>query len=136
MIDRDFTKEFEFKTSRSGGPGGQNVNKVSSKVELRFKVDTSELLTEEEKEIIREKLPNYITNEGYLQLVCQIERSQLSNKEICIQKFYDLLRKAFTKQKIRKATRPSKAARQERLTGKKKLSDKKANRGKVKPGDY
>jgi len=132
----DFTKEFEYRTSRSGGPGGQNVNKVSSKVELRFHVDNSELLTEEEKALLHEKLSNYITQEGYLQVICQTERSQLANKENCIQKFYALLGKAFTKQKARKATKPSKASQQERIAAKKKLSDKKANRGRIRHSDY
>jgi ribosome-associated protein len=131
---QDFTKEFEFRTSRSGGPGGQNVNKVSSKVELRFHVANSELLTETQKALIVEKLANYLTNEGYLQLICQEARSQLANKETCIKKFYELLHKAFTRPKIRRATRPSRAARQERLTGKKQQAEKKANRSR--PSDY
>jgi len=132
----DFSKEFEYRTSRSGGPGGQNVNKVSSKVELRFHVNNSELLSEEEKTLLHEKLGNYITQEGYLQITSQTERSQLANKERCIQKFYELLGKAFTKQKARKATKPSKAAHQERIAAKKKLSDKKANRGRIRPSDF
>ena len=132
---QDFTKEFEYRTSRSGGPGGQNVNKVSSKVELRFHVANSELLTEEEKALLHEKLSNYITQEGYLQLVCQTERSQLANKENCIQKFYELLGKAFTKKKVRKPTKPSKASQHERIASKKKLSDKKAGRGRIRHSD-
>jgi ribosome-associated protein len=130
---QDFTKEFEFRVSRSGGPGGQNVNKVSSKVELRFHVANSELLSETEKARIQEKLVHHITNEGYLQLICQESRSQLDNKESCIKKFYDLLRQAFTRQKIRRPTKPSRAARQQRLTGKKQQSDKKASRSRVRP---
>jgi ribosome-associated protein len=132
----DFSKEFEYRTSRSGGPGGQNVNKVASKVELRFHVNQSELLSEEEKALLHEKLGNYITQEGYLQLVCQTERSQLANKEKCIARFYELLTKAFAKQKVRKATKASRAAHQERITAKKKTSDKKANRGRLRPSDY
>lgn len=133
---QDFTKEFEFRTSRSGGPGGQNVNKVASKVELRFHVANSALLTEGEKARVQEKLAAYITNEGYLQLICQEERSQLANKETCIKKFYGLLRQAFTRQKVRRPTKPSHAARQERLTGKKQQADKKAGRGRIRPQDY
>jgi ribosome-associated protein len=133
---QDFTKEFEFRTSRSGGPGGQNVNKVSSKVELRFHVANSELLTETQKALIVEKLANYLTNEGYLQLICQEGRSQLANKESCIKKFYELLKKAFARQKVRRPTKPSRAARQERLAGKKQLSEKKTNRGRIRPHDY
>jgi ribosome-associated protein len=133
---QDFTKEFEFRTSRSGGPGGQNVNKVSSKVELRFHVANSGLLTEAEKALAQEKLANYLTSEGYLQLICQEGRSQLANKESCIKKFYELLKRAFAKQKVRKPTKPSHAARQERLAGKKQQSEKKAGRGRIRPHDY
>ncbi|WP_245590575.1 alternative ribosome rescue aminoacyl-tRNA hydrolase ArfB [Adhaeribacter aquaticus] len=132
----DFSKEFEFRTSRSGGPGGQNVNKVSSKVELRFHVANSEILNPEEKILVQEKLANYITGEGYLQIICQTERSQLGNKENCIKKFYELLKKAFARQKVRKPTKPSKAARQERLSGKKMQADKKAARGKIRPNEF
>ena len=126
---QDFTREFEFRTSRSGGPGGQHVNKVSSKVELRFQVAASQLLTEEEKALVQEKLASHITSEGYLQLICQEARSQLANKEACIKKFYQLLKTAFAKQKVRRPTRPSRAARQERLAGKKQQAEKKASRG-------
>lgn len=133
---QDFLKEFEFRASRSGGPGGQNVNKVSSKVELRFHVANSELLTEAEKVRLQEKLANYITNEGYLQLICQEGRSQLANKESCIKKFYELLRQAFTRQKVRRPTKPSFGARQQRLTGKKQHSEKKAGRSRIRPQDY
>ncbi|MBF9252965.1 aminoacyl-tRNA hydrolase [Pontibacter sp. 172403-2] len=129
LSERDFTKELIFQASRSGGAGGQNVNKVATKVELKFHVDSSERLTEEEKALVHKKLSSRINSEGYLQVVCQEERSQLRNKELCVQRFYGLLWQAFTKQKKRSATKPTKASVRRRLEGKKRQSEKKENRG-------
>lgn len=126
--DRALERELQFQASRSGGAGGQNVNKVASKVELRFHVANSEILTDEEKARIQEKLTNRINNEGYLQVVCQDERSQLQNKELCITRFYELLRQALTRQKKRKATKPTHTSVKQRLESKKKQAQKKANR--------
>lgn len=128
ISERDFEKELQFQASRSGGAGGQNVNKVATKVELRFHVESSELLTDEEKQKIQEKLAARITNDGYLQVVCQTERSQLQNKELCIKRFYELLRQALTPQKKRKATKPTHASVKQRLENKKRQSQKKADR--------
>ncbi len=128
LNQRDFSKEFKFFASRSGGAGGQNVNKVSSKVELRFQVGNSALLTDEEKALINEKLGNYMNQEGFLQLVSQEDRSQLLNKEKSIKKFYRLLKSALTKPKARKATQPSQAAVEKRIAVKKKEGEKKASR--------
>lgn len=128
LNNRDFSNELKFSASRSGGPGGQNVNKVSTKIELRFNVSISELLTPKEKEIIISKLENKINKEGELVLVSQSERSQLANKEKAIEKFYSLLRKALTPQKKRKATKPSKAAKEKRLESKRIKSEKKTLR--------
>lgn len=125
---RDFYPEFEFNTSRSGGAGGQHVNKVSSKVELRFAVEKSGLLTDEEKTLVREKLANKITSEGYLQIISQTERSQLLNKQLAVRKFYQLLEKALAKPKARKPTKPSKAAVRKRLQTKHQAAEKKASR--------
>ena len=135
LKERDFERELSFQASRSGGAGGQNVNKVASKVELRFHVADSQLLTEEEKTLVQEKLGSRINGEGYLQVVCQTERSQFRNKELCIERFYELLRQAFTRQKKRTATKPTRASVRKRLEGKKRQSDKKASRGGFK-GDY
>ncbi|WP_266203483.1 alternative ribosome rescue aminoacyl-tRNA hydrolase ArfB [Pontibacter kalidii] len=129
LEERGLERELQFQASRSGGAGGQNVNKVNTKVELRFQVEGSELLTEEEKALVQEKLGSRINNEGYLQVVCQTERSQLQNKELCVQRFYELLRQALTRQKKRKATKPTRSSVRRRLEGKKKQADKKASRG-------
>ena len=123
-----FNPEFEFQASRSSGPGGQNVNKVNTKVTLRFNVPDSNVLELEEKSILMEKLGNKMDNEGNLIIQCQEKRSQIQNKEIAIRKFYDLLLKAFHKKKIRKATKPGKAAIEERIKEKKRISERKKNR--------
>ena len=131
MMNRDFIPEFEFITSRSGGPGGQNVNKVSSKVMLCFDIQKSALLSDSEKELIQNKLTNKINTAGILQIVSQKERTQLGNKELCIEKFYVLIEKALTIPKRRRKTRPSKTAIEKRLDLKRKLSEQKQNRKKI-----
>ncbi|QHT65649.1 aminoacyl-tRNA hydrolase [Rhodocytophaga rosea] len=127
---RDFSSELHFATSRSGGAGGQHVNKVSSKVELRFHVDNSAILGEEEKQVLKAKLANKINGEGYLQLISQAERSQLLNKQQVVKKFYQLLEKSFRPVKARKATKPTAASIQERITDKKRNARKKATRNR------
>ncbi|PZV83806.1 ribosome-associated protein [Algoriphagus aquaeductus] len=124
----DFIPELQFQTARSSGPGGQNVNKVETKVQLKFDVNNSLILSEEEKLTLLQKASNKIDQEGFLQLSSQEKRSQIQNKELVIRKFYDLLRTAFHKKKIRKATKPSKGAIEDRLKSKKAKAEKKANR--------
>ena len=128
ITDRDFSKEFIFTASRSSGPGGQNVNKVSTKVELRFDVYHSDLLSEEEKEILRIRLQKKISAEGFLIIVSQSERTQLKNKEKTIEKFHTLIWKALTPVKKRRPTRPSAASKEKRIVAKKMQGEKKARR--------
>jgi len=130
LRNRHFEQEFEFITSRSGGPGGQHVNKTNSKVELRFNIEKSALLFDEEKERIREKLVRKINKDGILQITAQEERSQIKNKRICIKKFYKLLEDALKKSKKRKKTRPSLKSVLKRLERKKQHSEKKDRRRK------
>ena len=129
--DRNFENEFVFHASRSGGPGGQNVNKVSTKVELRFNVVASALLSDEEKVILAEKLVNKINKLGELVLVSQSERSQLSNRDKVIEKFYFIINKALTPKIKRIGTKPTKASVEKRIESKKIQSKIKENRKDV-----
>lgn len=126
----DLSTEFQFLTSRSSGPGGQNVNKVNSKVELRFDLQNSFLLSDDQKNILLVKLATKITSEGILSVVSQRDRSQLSNKEDAIEKLYLLLSKALKPVKPRKNTRPTKGSVERRLTTKRIKAEIKQNRQK------
>lgn len=123
-------RELDFTASRSGGPGGQNVNKVNSKISVRFDVPHSEILSDEEKAIILQRLSSYLNKDGVLQLVSQEKRSQLDNKEAVIAKLDALLAKAFEKRKARKKSKPTHAAVEKRIQKKKFLSEKKKWRQK------
>lgn len=116
---RNLEKELIYSSSRSGGPGGQNVNKVSTKVELRINLAITSFFSEEEKAILFRKLKNKINKEGELVLSSQSERMQLSNKISVTEKFYDIVSKALTVQKKRKATRPTESSKTKRLDSKK-----------------
>jgi ribosome-associated protein len=131
QFTKDLSKEFEFITSRSSGPGGQNVNKVNSKVELRFSVFDSQLLTQKEKETIFLKLYHHINKDGILSVTAQTDRSQLKNKEIAIQKFYQWIEIALSPVKPRRKTRPSRASKERRLEDKQANAQKKENRKKL-----
>ncbi len=130
LTGRNFDVELIFSASRSSGPGGQHVNKVSTRVELRFDVPSSKLLNDEEKMIIMTKLAARITKEGVLILHSQSERSQNDNKSRVTENFYKLIVKALTPVKKRKPTKPTAVSKQRRLETKRKLADKK-NRRKV-----
>ena len=124
--------EIQFKAVRSSGAGGQNVNKVSSKVILSFDLITSNGLTKEEKEWLLDKIPNKISQEGLIQLSSDEDRSQLKNKEIVTKRFFELLIKSLKKPKVRKETKIPKAVKEKRLQEKKKSSEIKGNRKKPK----
>jgi len=111
--------EFIFTASRSSGPGGQNVNKVNTRVELRFNIEASEVFSEFEKYRIKEKLINRINTVGELVLVSETERTQLGNKEKVTEKCFTLMEKALTLRKKRIKTRPTLSSQQKRLENKK-----------------
>lgn len=126
-------QELVYKATRSGGAGGQHVNKVSSKVQLSFDIKNSKGLSDEEKDRLYEKLDNQISRLGVLLLSADKSRSQLQNRTSVTKRFYILIVNALKVQKKRKATKPSKAAREKRLAQKKRASQKKSNRGKPDP---
>ncbi len=121
---------FKFADSRSSGPGGQNVNKVNTQVELRFPIDDSALFTEREKQLLKVKLKNRINSEGELFIVSSSERSQLKNKQEVIERFFLLVEKALTPRKKRIKTKPTAASKIKRLKAKKQHSEKKQLRRK------
>ena len=131
LQDKGLDRELSFTTSRSSGPGGQNVNKVESRVELSFNIDKSEILTDPQKRRIHLKLSARISKQGFLKLAVDSERSQLRNKEIAVQRFYALLEECFKRKKRRIPTKPSKAAKARRLLSKKMQSEKKERRRKM-----
>ena len=126
----DFSPEWKFTASRSSGKGGQNVNKLSTKVELHFDYLNSSLLNEDQKSLVTKKLAGHINKEGILKIASQEDRSQLLNKGNTIEKFYALLEKAFQKKKKRIATKRSKKSQLKRLKSKKIHSEKKKARGR------
>ena len=126
----ELQKEITYKTSRSGGKGGQNVNKVSSKVELLFDVSNSLLFTDEEKQLLNEKLQSRFNKDGLVQVICDEERSQYLNKEKAVERLIVLLSKALIKPKIRKPTKVSKQAKAARLNNKRIHAEKKDSRKK------
>lgn len=120
--------ELSFKTARSGGAGGQNVNKVETMVEGYWNIAASRLFTDEQKATLTDKLSNRINKEGLLLVKSQVHRSQLANKEEVVKKMQALVVQALQKKKLRIAVKPSKAAKEKRITAKKLIGEKKALR--------
>ncbi len=126
-----FESELTFTASRSSGPGGQHVNKVSTKVTVEFDVQNSPNLTDEQKMLIRERLESKLTKEGILQVSSQVSRSQLKNRETAVNKLVDMLRDALTVPKKRRRRKMSLVAKYARLEAKKHRSEIKQHRKKI-----
>ena len=120
--------ECNFSASRSSGPGGQNVNKVNTRVELRFSITHSNVLTEEQKKVLLNKLQNRINSEGVLILASEMVRSQLRNRQKVTELFFNLIEKALSTRKRRRKTEPTASSRLKRLKKKKEISEKKERR--------
>lgn len=132
----DVSTELKLETTRSGGKGGQNVNKVETAVIAFFDVTASRLLTDAQKQMIQQKLTNRINSHGQLVVKAQEHRTQLENKAAAAEKINSLLTLALQKKKLRIATKPSRAAKEKRVDAKKKHAEQKVTRQKWRPGSF
>lgn len=130
QISKIFKRELVYHTSRSGGKGGQNVNKVETKVELDFDVQASEVLTDHQKHLVLSRYPDFIEN-SVIQIIGNVHRSQLENKEEARKKLVNLINKLLRPVKKRVKTKPGKAAKEKKLKSKKLRGEKKALRKKI-----
>lgn len=132
----DVLPEIQIQTTRSGGKGGQNVNKVETAAIAYFNVTSSQILSEEQKETVFQKLSNRINSEGFLVVKSQTFRTQLENREEAIRKVNHFIAGALKKKKPRIATKPSKQSREKRLESKKRSSQVKEGRKRLRPGQF
>lgn len=132
MNTQQLLKELNFKAVRSSGAGGQHVNKVSSKIELYFNIEISEGLSLREKELLYKNLANRVSKDNTLILSCDESRSQHKNKELAIQRFFELIKLKLVRPKIRRSTKPTKGSVVRKSENKKRNSQKKAMRKKPK----